>query len=397
MIAAEEIPSVLNWPEIPPLEEATYTVVSTFAGCGGSSLGYRMEGGKVVLAVEWDDNAAETYALNHSATRLYHGDIKDLEAEQALELSGLDPGELDVFDGSPPCQGFSTAGKRVFHDSRNNLFLDYVRLLEAFRPKVFIMENVSGMVKGKMKLIFVEILKTLKAAGYRVSARLLNAMYFGVPQSRQRIIFVGVRDDLIDRRTDEPLMPSHPKPLMRPITVKEALPHARRVVYDTRGIYASQDVTEEPMPAITAGGKGSSNRHHYQIEAASEPESNPSSPLPPPLDDAYGRLYSRIPQGGNASHVVGKGQNSCVKPHPNKPAPTLPATQTGHGFATIAHPTERRALTIEEAKILQSFPPDFEFIGGYSRQWHRIGNSVPPLMMRAIAEHVRVEILENIR
>ena len=94
---------------------------------------------------------------------------------------GLEPGELDVLDGSPPCQGFSTAGRRNMEDGRNQLFKEYVRLLRGLRPKVLVMENVSGMVKGKMKLIFAEIMRELKASGYTVSARLMNAMYYGVP------------------------------------------------------------------------------------------------------------------------------------------------------------------------------------------------------------------------
>lgn len=155
-----------------------------------------MAGFRELLAVEWDDNAVQTFKLNFPDVPVYHGDISKLSVEEALRLSGLKVGELDVLDGSPPCQGFSTAGKREFGDSRNQLFREYVRLLRGLRPKVCVMENVSGMVKGKMKLIFAEVLRELKASGYRVKARLLNAMYFGVPQSRERMIFVGVRGDL---------------------------------------------------------------------------------------------------------------------------------------------------------------------------------------------------------
>lgn len=192
------------------------TVISTFAGGGGSSLGYSMAGFRELLAVEWDNNAVDTFRLNFPDVPVYHGDIAKLGIDECLRLAGIKPGELDIFDGSPPCQGFSTAGKRAMDDPRNSLFKEYVRLLRGLRPKVFVMENVSGMVKGKMKLIFVEILKELKAIGYKVSARLLNAMYFHVPQSRQRIIFIGVRDDL-------GIEPSHPKAEEKPIAVKDTL------------------------------------------------------------------------------------------------------------------------------------------------------------------------------
>jgi len=155
-----------------------------------------MAGYRELLAVEWDDHAVATFRLNFPDVPVYHGDIAKLSVDECLRLAGIGPEELDVLDGSPPCQGFSTAGKRKMDDGRNQLFREYVRLLRGLRPKVLVMENVSGMVKGKMKLIFAEILRELKESGYHVSARLMNAMYYGVPQSRQRMIFIGVREDL---------------------------------------------------------------------------------------------------------------------------------------------------------------------------------------------------------
>lgn len=167
------------------------SVISTFSGCGGSSLGYQMAGCKILLAIEWDQNSVDTYRLNFPDTPIYHGDIADLSVDECCRLAGIVPGQLDILDGSPPCQGFSTAGNRDFGDSRNQLFREYCRLLAGLQPRVFVMENVSGMVKGKMKLIFADCLRELKACGYRVKARLINAMFYNVPQSRQRLIFIG--------------------------------------------------------------------------------------------------------------------------------------------------------------------------------------------------------------
>jgi DNA (cytosine-5)-methyltransferase 1 len=179
-----------------PREPDAPTVISLFAGCGGSSLGYSMAGYRELLAVEWDDHAVETFKLNFPGVPIWHGDIAGLSVEECLRIAGLKSGELDVLDASPPCQGFSTAGKRKMDDGRNQLFREYVRLLRGLQPKVLVMEKVSGMVKGKMKLIFAEIMRELKASGYKVSARLMNAMYFGVPQPRERMIFIGIREDL---------------------------------------------------------------------------------------------------------------------------------------------------------------------------------------------------------
>lgn len=186
------------------------TVVSTFAGCGGSSLGYSMAGFRELLAVEWDENAVATFKLNFPGVPVYHGDICKLTVEECLRLAGLTgPRKLDVLDGSPPCQGFSVTGKRDLGDDRNQLFREFVRLLRGLQPKVFVMENVAGLVKGKMRLMFAEIMRELKASGYTVSARLLNAMYFDVPQSRERLIFIGTRSDLA-------IKPSHPQATSNP-------------------------------------------------------------------------------------------------------------------------------------------------------------------------------------
>lgn len=341
-------------------------MISTFAGGGGSSLGYSMAGFRELLAVEWDDHAVETFKLNFPGVPIYHDDIAKLSVEEVFKLTGLTEGELDVFDGSPPCQGFSTAGKRNLHDSRNQLFQEYVRLLRGLKSKVFVMENVSGMVKGKMKLVFAEIMRGLKAAGYRVSARLMNAMYFDVPQNRARMIFIGIREDLkID--------PSHPKAQRRIWPLNQVIPSLQA----TRS-QAINPWIDGHRPAATI------------LKTQSGYEGLPA------FADKYAQLWSRVPLGGNASDVIGKGYNSCVKPDPYKPSPTLPKTQTGRGFATIAHPYEPRALTIEEAKIIGSYPGEFRLIGSYSEQWARIGNSVPPLFMRALAEHIREQILSKL-
>lgn len=311
----------------------TFSVISTFSGGGGSSLGYQMAGGKVLLAVEFDNHAAQTYRLNFPSTPLYHGDIANLTGEECCRLAGVQPRELDIFDGSPPCQAFSSAGRRVFHDSRNQLFKEYVRLLRHLQPRAFVMENVSGMVKGKMRLIFAECMRELKASGYRVRARLLNTACYGVPQARKRMIFLGIREDL-------QLEPVFPKPKGPIVTIMQAIEGA-----DVSGV--------------------------------------------PELNDRYGQLYNQVPYGGNASDVIGTGFNSCVRPHPNKPCCTLPKTQTGRGFATICHPLEKRALSIGEAKRIQTFPDSFQLVGSYSNQFARIGNSVPPLFMSQIAAQLQ--------
>ena len=324
------------WAEhLAPREANAPTVISTFAGCGGSSLGYSMAGYRELLAVEWDDNAVETFRLNFPDVPVYHGDIAKLSVEECLRLAGVAPGELDVLDGSPPCQGFSTAGKRQMDDPRNSLFREYVRLLRGLQPKVFVMENVSGMVKGKMKLVFAEIMRELKASGYIVSARLLNAMYFNVPQSRERLIFIGVREDL-------GIAPSHPKAEQKPFTVRLAIEGCESV-----------------------------------IDA-------------PPWRKFNLDLWNRQKPGDNG--IDGKYFNH-VRMDFDKPSPTVPKSAVFGGFVGLYHCTSPRSLNIGELKRIGSWPDGFSFTGSYEDALNRIGNSVPPLFMRSIARHVRGQLL----
>lgn len=320
-----------------------FTVISTFSGGGGSSTGYKMAGGKVLLAVELDDNAVETYKANYPTTPIFHGDINNLSVDRVLETTGLNPGELDILDGSPPCQGFSTSGNRDFCDDRNQLFKQYVRLLRGLKPKVFVMENVSGMVKGDMKLIFAEILTDLKQSGYKVTAKLLNAMYFGVPQARQRMIFIGVREDLN-------LNPIHPKPFTKPITVEEALINCHK----------------DDVNYISPG-------------------------------SLYFKLWKLCKPGEQFSKYHPKGHYfGATKINPNQPSPTIRKTGGECGFAGLFHWVEPRSLSISEIKRISSFPDHYIFVGKFDDRWARIGNSVPPLLMKSIAETIKIEILSKI-
>lgn len=301
------------------------TVISLFAGCGGSSLGYKLAGFHELLAVEWDDNAIETFRLNFPGVPVYHGDITKLTGTECMSLAGLSrPGELDVLDGSPPCQGFSTAGKRKFDDPRNSLFKEFARLLTELQPHVFVMENVTGMVKGCMKQAYLQIIKTLRECGYKAKGEVLNAMYYNVPQSRERVIIIGVRNDL-------GIEPSHPKPQTRPVTVRQSCWDLRFEPTDLP--FNSETKTARTMLTLPAG------------------KSDPA----------------------HQSHVKIAWDKSCP---------------------TLWHPTNHRPLLLREWSRLASFPDDFKWTDK-KNGCQRIGNSVPPNLMRAIAEHIKVNILEK--
>ncbi len=224
-----------------------FSVVSTFSGAGGSSLGYKQAGGQVLLAIDNGTDAVATYRANFPDTPVYHGDIATLSVEECCRLAQVQPGELDVLDGSPPCLGFSMLGSRRFGDPRNRLYTEFVRMVRGLRPKVFLMENVSGLVKGTMRVIFVDCLKQLKASGYKVRARLLNAKYFDVPQDRKRLIFVGIRHDL-------GVEPSHPRAQSMPQTVRQALGLVGEGGIKSDNQFRNRDpwrTLDAPCPALT--------------------------------------------------------------------------------------------------------------------------------------------------
>lgn len=321
------------------------TVISLFAGCGGSSLGYHMAGYKELLAIDFDDNAIETFKLNFKDVPIWKADISQLSGTKIMDFCGFQVGELDLLDGSPPCQGFSTAGKRQVCDTRNDLVNHYIRLVKAIQPKVFVMENVSGMVKGKMKGLFIEYIRAMKEAGYQVSCRLLNAKWFSVPQSRQRMICIGVRNDL-------KMQPVFPKAHDRIITVKEAIGEFKNVM----------------NPEI----------NHIWIDETKKQTLN------------YKRAL-KVKQGQ-------KYKIQRMRMYENRPSPTITTGGMKIDMAymlsnSMCHYKYNRTLSIRELARCQSFPDSFKFFNDMVQSPGRIGNSVPPLMTKAIAETIRDEIL----
>jgi DNA (cytosine-5)-methyltransferase 1 len=315
-------------------------------------------------------------------------DIRQVTAEDILTAINMRQGELDLFDGSPPCSSFSTAGKREkgwgkvkkYSDKAqrtDDLFFEYIRLLDGLRPKVFVAENVSGLVKGTAKGYFIEIMKALKACGYRVTCKVLDAQWLGVPQARQRTIFIGVRDDLgID--------PAHPKPLPYRYSVRDAVPWitATGPIRQT-GFQAGKGMTpgDEPAPTVMAGGGGGMNSSQFGVEAETDITKY-----------CTGKEWDKLKEGEQSDKYF-----SLVKVDREKPCPTVCASHGSGGIASITHPTEKRKFSIAELKRICSFPDDYILTGSYQQQWERMGRAVPPVMMKVIAETIRDEILTRIK
>ncbi len=399
--------------EIAAVPDNGLRIVSTFSGCGGSCLGYRMAGYRVVWANEFIPAAAETYRANHPTTPLDTRDIRKVQPEEILEATGLEAGEIDAVEGSPPCASFSTAGKREKHWGKakpysdtvqrvDDLFFEYVRLVDGLRPKVFVAENVSGLVKGVAKGYFLEILAKLKACGYRVGCKVLDAQWLGVPQARQRTIFIGVREDL-------GLEPVFPKPLPYRYSLREALP------WIVRGKYGpAWKPADAPSPTVSAGRSYNPATSHQGLElvearitggtGAAFDEKGRAYDLDQPCPTVLGTKPNQFEVDMSRFAIAREwdklkpGQASdkyfnLVRPHPDQPCPTICASHGHPGIASVTHPTEKRKLTIAELKRICAFPDDFILTGSYSQQWERLGRAVPPVMSFHIARIVRDEIL----
>ena len=366
------------------------TVVSTFSGCGGSSLGYRMAGYRVAWASEFVPAARQTYRANFPGTIVDERDIRDVDAIDVLDALGMGAGEIDVLDGSPPCASFSTAGRRhkLWGKEKaysgtvqrtDDLFFEFARLLGGLRPKAFVAENVAGLIKGAAKGYFLAILAELKAQGYRVEARLLDAQWLGVPQDRKRLIFVGVREDL-------GLAPAFPRPRPYRYSIRDAIPDVGSITlhHPTSGFPDKRvpHTVSGPSPTITAGGISAFTRHAYWLNPI-EPESDISR-------YAIGAEWDRLRPGEQSGKYF-----SLVRPHPDRPCPTVTQTAGNPSAAGVTHPTQKRKFSIAELKRICGFPDDFQVTGSYGQQWERLGRAVPPVMMAAIAATIRDEVLSR--
>lgn len=364
-------------------------IIDLFAGCGGMSLGFEMAGYNVVLAVEKDENAVNTYKSNRENANVLMDDIT-----QVLNLEELGIDGVDGIIGGPPCQGFSLCGNRDNKDPRNSLFREYVRFVKYYKPKFFVMENVKGILtmktdsKENVKDI---ILKEFKDIGYNVDIHILNAAEFGVPQKRERVFFIGIRND-IEYNKDK----IKPKGYLfgeEQITIEEA-------ISDLPDIEAKQgkDGMEYPQKELTAyqkwarGNEKVVDNHIAMNHTPRLVERFKQIGFGQSVSDVSEEYSQR--KRGDAKKISGKSfKQNNYRPYPDRPAPTIPANFQSN----FVHPFKNRNFTAREGARLQSFPDSYKFKGSRTKmswekglsQYNQIGNAVPPLLAKGIAETIK--------
>ena len=359
-----------------------FNVISTFAGGGGSSTGYRLAGGKILCVNEFVEEAQKTYHENYPDTPILPGDIKELTGKDFLDAAGIGVGELDILDGSPPCSAFSVAGvlshgaggkhsdgwgkTKLYSDGKmveniEDLFFEFLRIAEYIKPKVIVAENVAGLTMGEAKEYFNKIINTFEKIGYDVSAKVLNSVNYGVPQTRTRVIFIGVREDVTADvgLTFMNISSIFPEGDGKVIPLEEAF----------EGLEYDQEEVDYLIKRWTASA-------HYKDTVA-------LMPLDPP------KVLTGADYHPKGHHFNVK---RCSRFHPS---PTVTATGAGETGAGGCHWIEPRKFTIAELKRIMSLPDDFILTGRHGKKAERIGRMVPPLMMKAIAEAVLTNVLEK--
>lgn len=347
-----------------------YNVIDLFCGCGGLSYGFEMANYNVLLGIDNDAKALETFELNHDGAKSICGDITQISYEKDIK-SIIGDKKVDVIIGGPPCQGMSLSGPRQFDDPRNKLYLSYIRLVDEIRPRAFVIENVPGLVslfEGKIK---DSIIEKFTSMGYKVKYQILCASDYGVPQSRKRVVFVGTKED------EEFVYPEKDENV---VTCKMALSDLPPLI-DELG----EEISEYATPI--------QNDYQKIMRARSEKVYNHVAAS---HSEKVKKIISMVPDGCNYKSLPEEFRNTrnfhvaWTRFASDKPAPTI---DTGHRHHF--HYEYNRVPTVRECARLQSFPDDFKFLGNKTQQFRQVGNAVPPLMAKAIAEQVRKMLEAN--
>lgn len=344
--------------------------LSLFSGCGGFSLGFSAASFEVAGFLELESGLREIYKANFPNSTEMGSDIT-LVSKDSLHAFASQFGDIDAIIGGPPCQGFSLSGKRRIDDPRNSLFKHYLRFVDAFRPKLAVLENVRLLTSMKSPsggLVKDEIVLEFKRHGYLVKAFEIDAMNFGVPQHRERVLFIAVREDT-------GLQPSIPP--------------------ETHGIH--QDLFSRQLP-LRSFGDACSDLEYLESGESSDDELHVAVKHP-----AHVIKWLWDVKEGFSAH---DNEEACLRPPSGynttykrqiwkEPASTVQTTFGMISGCRNVHPIATRALTIREAARIQSFPDSYRFVGTLGTIRTGIGNAVPPLLANSIAKHFR-ELLSNL-
>ena len=347
-----------------------YNIMDLFAGVGGLSYGFStMENFNILLANEIEKDISVAYTLNHPNVNMLNCDINDLTEETIKKA--LNGQNIDIIVGGPPCQSYSTLGKRKM-DARANLFMQYKRILSIVQPRAFVFENVTGILSMDKGNLFKNVQKEFSELGYNLKYQVLNAVDYGVPQQRERVILVGFKGE----NNFEYPKPTHGNGLKPYVTLKDAIGDLPKLEsgesstkYDTDNsneflMFIKKDSTE-----LSEHNAPKNGEHLIKLmKALKDGQSKDDLPEELRPKSGYGNTYAKLWWG--------------------KPSTTITRNFACPSSSRCIHPRDSRAMTIREGARLQSFPDNYKFYGSDGMKRLEIGNAVPPLLSMAIAKQM---------
>lgn len=332
-----------------------YTTIELFAGAGGLALGIEKAGFDTLGLIEFDRDASDTLKCNRPEWKVINDDIANISCLDLPEYFNLEIGELDLLSGGAPCQSFSYAGKRLgLEDARGTLFYHYAKFLEQLQPKMFLFENVKGLLshdKGKTYRVITDI---FQSCGYSIKYKVLNAWDYGVAQKRERLITIGIRNDLTDKITFDFPAPHKYKPILRDILLD--------------------------CPKSEGSSYSEYKRKIFEL-------------VPP------GGYWRNIPEDIAKEYMKScwymEGGRTGILRRLSLDEPSLAVlTSPSQKQTDRCHPLEARPFTIRENARCQSFPDDWQFCGSIGSQYKQVGNAVPINLAYEIALQIRKSLEE---
>lgn len=345
-------------------------VIDLFCGCGGLSDGFRQAGFNMVGGIDINEAAVKTYNQNFHNSNGICRDISEMTDDDIVDYVNNE--SIDVIIGGPPCQGFSNANRYKLEtdDPRNKLFFEFVKFVEILKPKFVVIENVKGIVTLNKGYALNRIYEIFESRGYCVSNKILNAGDFGVPQNRQRNFFVIYNEDYTFDFDDL-------KKLENVITVKETISELYNYDILTTEAFSLESKASTPYQKYLRASDNSIHNHDCRY----------------PAQKVQDRI-AHVPQGGNWADVPehmwptdrsNRHSSAYKRLHEERVSVTI---DTGNNHSNYYHPLYNRIPTVREAARIQSFKDSFVFFGNRSEQYKQVGNAVPPLLSKAIAQEI---------
>ncbi len=342
-------------PKVVERKKVNYSTIELFAGAGGLALGVEKAGFHTIGLVEFDKDAVATLRLNRPNWRVLQEDIANISCLDLEEYFGIKKGELDLLSGGAPCQAFSYAGKRLgLEDARGTLFYHYAIFLQKLQPKMFLFENVRGLLTHDKGRTYETIITIFEQAGYTIQKEVLNAWDYGNAQKRERLITIGIRNDLLDKVHYQFPEPHEYKPVLRDVLLD--CPKGPGVPY------------------------GEKKRKIFELV----PPGGYWRDIDPEIAKEY--MKSCWDMEGGRTGILRR----MSLDEPSLAVLTSPSQKQ----TERCHPLEARPFTVRENARCQSFPDDWQFCGNVSSQYKQVGNAVPVNLAYDIAKEIHKALEE---